>query len=241
MSRNLQECSPQVARGSVMSQSPQLLKMFRWTRLVVAVLVLGVMLSPLGTQPASAAVERIASASSVTGGRNITIRIELDQPAYAGGFFVQLFTSSPLIPVPGFIVVPGGQSSASFTVKTGTTSVDTRVTVSAKSGGTTTSKAITVRKPYLYSLVVQSSYPEGVDGKFTAKISGPAPSGGATIYFNSNRPSILTVPSSVKIPAGYTSVTITVGPKMVPYNVAVNLSASYSGIKITKATTVTNT
>jgi hypothetical protein len=208
---------------------------------MMAVMVLGVMLSPLGTQPASAAVSRIASASSVTGGKNITIRIELDQAAYAGGFFVQLFSSSTLIPVPGYIVIPGGQTSASFTVKTGTTTVDTAVTVSAKSGGTTTSKVITVRKPYLYSLVVQSSYPENVDGKITAKISGPAPSGGATIYFNSNRPSILTVPTSAKIPAGSTSVTIIVRPKSVPYNVAVNLSASYSGIKITKATTVANT
>ena len=216
-------------------------KVFKWARPLLAVLILGVMLSPLGTQTASAAVSRIASASSVTGGRNITIRVELDRPAYAGGFFVQLFTSSSLIPVPGYVVVPGGQSSVSFTVKTGTTTVDKAVTVSAKSGATTASKVITVRKPYLYSLVVQSSYPEGVDGKITAKISGPAPSGGVTVYFNSNRPSILTVPTSAKIPAGYTSVTITVRPRMVPYNVAVNLTASYSGIKITKATTVTNT
>ena len=74
----------------------------------------------------------------------------------------------------------------------------------------------------------------------TAKISAPAPAGGLTVYFNSNRPSVLPVPASAKIPAGGTSVTVTIKPVMVPYNVAVNLSASAAGSKITMPTTVTN-
>jgi hypothetical protein len=60
------------------------------------------------------------------------------------------------------------------------------------------------------------------------------------VYFNSNRPSILPVPASAKIPAGGTSVTVTIKPVMVPYDVAVNLSATAAGTKITMPTIVKN-
>jgi hypothetical protein len=212
----------------------------RLIRGFLAAFVLAMLALPFTSLRASAAIERIAAPSSVTGGRSITIRVELDRPAYSGGFLILLYSSSSLIPVPGYIAVPGGQDYGSVTVKTGTTTVDKAVTITAKSGATTVSKVITVKKPYLYKLVVQTTYPEGQTGYITAKISGPAPSGGVTIYFYSSRPSIITVPTSAQIPAGYSSVRITVKPAMVPYNVAVNLSASYSGIKITWPTTVTN-
>jgi hypothetical protein len=212
----------------------------RPARVLLAAFLLATLALPLTSLRTSAAIERISAPSTVTGGKTITIRVELDQAAYGGGFLILLYSSSALIPVPGNIIVPAGQDYGSVTVKTGTTTVDTAVTITAKSGATIVSKVITVRKPYLYKLVVQPSYPEGKIGYVTAKISGPAPSGGARIYFYSNRPSIITVPSSATIPAGSSSVTISIKPAMVPYNVSVNLSASYSGIKLTLPTTVTN-
>lgn len=212
----------------------------RVARLLVTAMLLTLAVLPFAAQRASAGLTAVSSASSVTGGRNITITVKFSNAAYAGGFLVLMSSSNPLIPVPPTLVIPGGQTQASFTVKTGTTTVDTAVTVTAKNGGISVSKVITVKKPYLYKFVVQPTYPEGTTGYITAKISGPAPSGGVTIYFSSNRPSILTVPSSARIPAGYTSVRISVKPVMVPYDVAVNLSASSGGIKITLPTTVTN-
>jgi hypothetical protein len=212
----------------------------RVARLVITALLLSIAVLPFTAMRASAAMTAVSAASSVTGGRNITITVKFNSPAYTGGFLVLMYTSNPLIPVPGTLVIPGGQSQASFTVKTGTTSVDTPVTVTAKNGGISVSKVITVKKPYLYKLAVQPTYPEGTTGYITAKISGPAPSGGVTVYFSSNRPSIMAVPASARIPAGYSSVTVAVKPVMVPYDVALNLSASSSGIKITLPTIVTN-
>ena len=212
----------------------------RFARLLFSAVLLSMMAMPFTALRASAALSAVSAASSVTGGRNITITVKFSSAAYTGGFLVLMSSNSPLIPVPGTLVIPGGQSQASFTVKTGTTSVDTPVTVTAKNGGISVSKVITVKKPYLYRLVVQSTYPEGATGYITAKISGVAPPAGVTIYFSSNRPSIMTVPSSAKIPAGASSVKVSVKPVMVPYDVAVNLSASAAGSKITLPTTVTN-
>jgi hypothetical protein len=145
----------------------------RIARLLISAMLLSMLAMPFTTLRASAALTAVSSSSSVTGGRNITITVKFSSAAYTGGFLVLMSSSSPLIPVPGTLVIPGGQSQASFTVKTGVTTVDTPVTVTARNGGVAVSKVITVKKPYLYKLVVQSSYPEGVNGSMTAKISGP--------------------------------------------------------------------
>lgn len=61
------------------------------------------------------------------------------------------------------------------------------------------------------------------------ELTGPAPAGGATVAFSSERPDLIPVPSSVSVPAGDTSKTfrITTNPTAVDVNVRV--SASYGG------------
>ena len=72
------------------------------------------------------------SPTSVRGGTNATGTVFLSAPAPAGGIFVTLATSNlSVAQVPGIVSVPGGQTSASFTVTTFAVGNNTSVTITA--------------------------------------------------------------------------------------------------------------
>jgi hypothetical protein len=84
------------------------------------------------------------SPTSVRGGTNATGTVFLSAPAPAGGISVTLATSNfSIARVPGIVSVPGGQTSASFTVTTFAVGNNTSVTITAFFD-TTTSANLTV-------------------------------------------------------------------------------------------------
>jgi trimeric autotransporter adhesin len=84
------------------------------------------------------------SPTSVPGGTNATGTVFLSSPAPAGGISVTLATSNAnAARVPGIVNVPGGQTSANFTVTTFAVANNTAVTITAFFD-TTTSANLTV-------------------------------------------------------------------------------------------------
>jgi hypothetical protein len=82
--------------------------------------------------------------ASVSGGTNATGTVFLSSPAPAGGISVTLSTSNAAAAtVPGIVSVPGGQTSANFTVTTFAVANNTSVTITAFFD-TTTSANLTV-------------------------------------------------------------------------------------------------
>lgn len=82
--------------------------------------------------------------SSVPGGTNATGTVFLSSPAPAGGISLTLATSNfSVARVPGIVTVPGGQTSANFTVTTFAVGNNTAVTITAFFD-TTTSANLTV-------------------------------------------------------------------------------------------------
>jgi hypothetical protein len=72
------------------------------------------------------------SPTSVRGGTNATGTVFLSSPAPAGGISVTLATSNlSVASVPGVVNVPGGQTSANFTVTTFPVGTNTSVTITA--------------------------------------------------------------------------------------------------------------
>jgi len=72
------------------------------------------------------------SPASVSGGTNATGTVFLSSPAPAGGISVTLATSNRAVAtVPGIVSVPGGQTSANFTVTTFAVANNTSVTITA--------------------------------------------------------------------------------------------------------------
>ncbi|MCU1386116.1 MAG: hypothetical protein JWL71_4813 [Acidobacteria bacterium] len=104
------------------------------------------------TQSSILTVARIAlasislSAPSVVGGGSLTGTAVLTAPAPAGGAAVALSANDP-VSVPATVTVPGGASSASFTVTTRLVGGTVNGTVTGTYGGGTASAAVSITKP----------------------------------------------------------------------------------------------
>jgi hypothetical protein len=218
-------------------------RVLRPARILIALALLAMLALPLATQPASAQsysiLSKVTSSGSVTGGRQITVRVTLSKPAPAGGAFTGITVSHPLI-TKSPIVVPGGQTSVAVKFWTVPTFTTTLVTIYAKMGTVTKSTTTLIKEPYLSSLSVQSVIRAGGYGKVTPRISGPAPAGGVTVTLSATPDGILSVPVTATIPAGQTAAYMVVPASMVDSQVAVTVKASYDGKSITTPTVVRN-
>jgi hypothetical protein len=86
------------------------------------------------------------SASSVVGGDSVTGTVTLTAAAPPGGAVVLLSSGDP-VTVPASVTVPGGASSATFTIATRAVGGTISGTISASYGGASVSAALTVTRP----------------------------------------------------------------------------------------------
>ena len=145
----------------------------------------------------------IPSASTGTG------TVTLDNPAPVGGFVVNLTSSnSTLASVPASITIPAGSTSANFTTTTGTVAVQTKVTIAARrTGFTTVTFKPTVLPPAVTSIGLSLDTVVGGNGVTgTVTVASAAPTGGLTVALSSSKTLAATVPATVVVPAGATSV-----------------------------------
>ena len=82
--------------------------------------------------------------STIKGGATSTGTVTLGSPAPIGGLTVNLKSGNSKASVPATVVVPAGQTSASFTVKTKSVESQTIVTLSATSNGISVTAALTI-------------------------------------------------------------------------------------------------
>jgi hypothetical protein len=176
---------------------------------------------------------------SATGGKTISIRVTMWGTAPAGGAVIKLTSDRPkVIPVPATVTIPAGESQVLFKVKSTAVTESVSVLITAEYKGVKRYKRITILRPYLSSMSLQSLIRAGGEGRLTVRISGIAPTGGVIVALNSNRPSILPVPETVFFAPGKASVTLMLPAKLVPFDVPVNITSLYRGIRITKSTIV---
>lgn len=214
---------------------------------LLLVACLGVVLfatSSRGNQPASQAAEpalnHLYGSGSVTGGRELSLRVELTAPAPSGGIRVHLATTSLLIAVPGSVVVPEGVTSLAFKVKTATTATAQSVGVQAEVGERTKSRIVQVLPPTIKELRVQSRLRSGGVGKITVVLSGPAPQGGIQIELSSNRPSLFSPQSSVVVSPGRSSVSLVVPVGKVNRDTELNVFARLDGKRLVTPSLIRN-
>ena len=176
--------------------------------------------------------------TSVVGGTSATGTVTLTGAAPSGGAVVTLSKSfsnggTGTVPatIPASVTVPAGQTTASFTIGTSSVTATTNVRISAAFNGTTTAVDMT-----LFPLLAGVSFNGNANGGSpitgTVTLSGPAPSGGTVVTLSSANPSVVTVPASVTIPAGQTSVDFTANTAPVTQTTSVNVSASSGGTTV---------
>ena len=193
------------------------------------------MSSPLTLYPTLPALTAITvNPTSVVGGTSSTGTVRLSAAAPAGGVAINIETQLPLVAsVPASVTVPGGATSASFTVTT-FPSFLTTVQLSAALDNMFQFTAITVTPPPVGPTISavslsQDSVVGGNSITVTVTLSAPAPTGGAVVSLSDNS-STIAVPASVTVPAGATTATFTVTTSTVTTSTSATISTTYAGV-----------
>lgn len=161
------------------------------------------------------------SPSIVYGGMSSTGTVTLNAPAPPGGMTINLSDNSGNATTPASVTVPEGETSATFEVTTvPILGAQQTVVVTATADGVSRNRPLYINQPFVTGL---SFSPEVIVGgnstTGTVTLNAPAPTGGFTVSLSSDSGSA-TVPASVVVPAGETSVTffldstVVVGPQV---------------------------
>jgi hypothetical protein len=193
-------------------------------------LVVGVTLLALstGAPPAVAMPSLSGSGLTITalnpdtttpdGNTQDTIYIQLSGNAPSGGTVVTTTSSNQsVLPVPPSVTVPAGGSVGQVDFTAGNVTAPASAVFTAALGSSSMSVTITVNPDPAPTLGSVNLFPREVTGGGSVTVqpdlTGPAPSGGATVTLSSSNPTLAPVPASVVIPAGsqVASVSITTG------------------------------
>jgi uncharacterized protein (TIGR03437 family) len=174
------------------------------------------------------------SPSSVNGGEGSTGTVTMTTAAPSGGVQVSLSSNNGAAEVPSSITVPGGQTTAIFSIGTVPVSTTTTATITATSANSA-SAGITVtpgsgggggQSGTILGLSISPSSVTGGQGATgTVTMGAPAPSGGVQVGLSSNN-SVARVPSSVTVQAGQSSATFPVSTSTVSTPVTATITAS---------------
>ena len=181
----------------------------------------------------------VCSPGALTPPATTACTVILSAPALTGGLVASLSSNSAYVAVPGTITVPAGATQASFTASAKQTSANTAVLLTASANGLSKSSTITLSpsSSLLSSLQCPTTVNSAASAVCTIALTGPAPSGGATVAISDNA-AALTVPASVVVPAGSTSVTFTGAAAAVAADSAATVTATYGGETKTVALTI---
>ena len=169
------------------------------------------------------------SSRYVLNGARPTGSVTLNHPAPTGGTVVKLTSSiTSLATVPASVTVPGGSTTATFTITTAATppvKSDTPVRITASGVGQNT---LTV-SPLLGGLFVSPNpMIGGASASGLVLLNFNAGSAGANVALSSNSPS-LTVPATVTVPQGSRQATFTINTSNVTSATTGTITATLLG------------
>ena len=188
----------------------------------------------MGSIPASEVhlAELAVSPDSIIAGSNVTGTVSLNAVARFGGYPVSLGSNALGVSTPLSVLIPQGQTSATFTVTTGSIASNT-VTVTASAGSYSQNAAIQVyptNTPQLTGLalgVVSVQGGQNVTG--TLSLSGSVPLGGGTVNLTSNDPNVVQVPSTVALRFGDSTEAINITTLGVTAQQSATITATFAG------------
>jgi hypothetical protein len=183
------------------------------------------------------------SPDQVVGGAPATATISLRDPAPLGGATVTLESGDPSIVVPTEVTIPAGFFSTSFAVSTQAVTVPTSVAIKATFEGVNSSAFLRLTPGIVPSGL--SLWPSDLTGGQTSTgtvtLIGPAPAGGTVVTLASSDPVVAVIAPTVTVTEGQTSATFSIVTTAVSSAKTLTVSASVSGVGVTKLFTVNPT
>lgn len=167
--------------------------------------------SPLGVKGAQFEVLPVTvdsvdfAPAEVVGGNFVTGTLTLNGPAPKNGAAILLTSDQTNVarPIRNWVVIPAGQTSTTFRIKTFAVTAPSSVTFTATRFGAETYGTLDVVRAALSTVSATPGSPfAGQNVKITVALDGIAPAGGATIQLSSSDSTVLSLPASVSIGAG---------------------------------------
>jgi len=168
--------------------------------------------------------------TSVTAGGTARGTVVLSRPAGAGGTVVELRSSNPTLAwCAAQITIPQGQTTGVFDIRTAANGAGS-ATITASSGGVSRTATLQVVSPFRVQSVAVSpaAITGGWSATLTVRLTMPAPAGGVQVSLQSNAPQA-SLPASVIVPAGQSSVSVQVATHPVAQRVHATLTAALNG------------
>jgi hypothetical protein len=176
--------------------------------------------------------------ATVTGGTVTTSNtVTLSIPTPSSGTVVTLTSSNPTAAaVPATVTVPSGALTAAFNITTSAVTASTGVTISAAYSGTSQSATLMVTAPPSSAALASFTCSPTSLRSYSAStcvitLNSPAPAGGSAIKVSSAS-NLITLPATVTVPAGATSVTFTAKTGKVPNSRIVTVTAMVGGTSL---------
>ncbi|HZH98807.1 MAG TPA: hypothetical protein VEX38_07530, partial [Fimbriimonadaceae bacterium] len=177
-----------------------------------------------------------ANPTNLTAGASSTGTVTLSGPSRSGGTRVALVANSNVINVPSELVIPAGQTSGTFTIRTSYVSSRVTRTVTATLGSVARNVNLTIA-PAFDLVVNPTSVVGGSNTTGRVTIPSAAPSGGAVIAVSTNS-SALVVPTSVTVPEGQYNALFTIGTRPVSATTGRYVTITYGGVNKSALVTI---
>jgi thermitase len=177
--------------------------------------------------------------TSVTAGGTARGTVVLSRPAGAGGTVVELRSSNPTLAwCAAQITIPQGQTTGVFDIRTAANGAGS-ATITASSGGVSRTATLQVVSPFRVQSVAVSpaAITGGRSATLTVRLTMPAPAGGVQVSLQSNAPQA-SLPASVIVPAGQSSVSVQVATHPVAQRVHATLTAALNGSQASTTLTI---
>jgi thermitase len=177
--------------------------------------------------------------TSVTAGGTARGTVVLSRPAGAGGTVVELRSSNPTLAwCAAQITIPQGQTTGVFDIRTAANGAGS-ATITASSGGVSRTATLQVVSPFRVQSVAVSpaAITGGRSATLTVRLTMPAPAGGVQVSLQSNAPQA-SLPASVIVPAGQSSVSVQVATHPVAQRVHATLTAALNGSQASTMLTI---
>jgi hypothetical protein len=179
----------------------------------------------------------VASPSPVVAGQTTTGTVNLNGLAGAGGYLVQLSSSSANVTVPASAVIFNGSGMATFQIKTAVAATSYTAQITAKLGNVTKTLQLEVDSGLSSLTVSTASLVAGASAQGVAMLSGKAGAAGAVITLTSSS-TATRVPASVSIPAGASLAAFTVTTAGVDAATVATITAKEGALTKTATLTV---
>jgi hypothetical protein len=185
--------------------------------------------------PAATVQSATLTPTSVIGGNATTLHVTLAQAAGPCGVKVTVTTNNPAViaaAIPATIIVQPGQTSADFTVITAGVATTSQVNLTATSGVSSQTAALSITPSALSNLSLSfTSVQAGSPTAGKVELDGAAPLGDMTISLLSSNSGVAPVPATVTIPAGQRSREFTINTNSsFQGSTTVNISATLGAV-----------